>query len=174
MIGGEANQAMVNLMAVYGKTAVEIAKSRGLSNASYNLAYANSWSNIALGKQMGEVMIDDGADVLFAYANELGLGTINAAIERGKYFIGYSSDQTKINPDVVVASVDFQFANMYKWAIQSYAAGKLPGGILYEVGINEDLFVPTYTDNVPSEVRDAVSAAIEEYKKGGKDLKVLF
>lgn len=174
MIGGEANQAMVNLMAVYGKTAVEVAQSRGIADASYNLAYANSWSNIALGKQMGEVMIDDGADVLFAYANELGLGTINAAIERGKYFVGYSSDQTTIDPDTVVASVDFQFANMYKWAIQSYVDGNLPGGVLYEVGINEDLFVPIYTDNVSDEIKNAVSAAIDEYKAGEKDLTALF
>lgn len=174
MIGGEANQAMVNLMAVYGKTAVEIAKERGFADASYNLAYANSWSNIALGKQMGQVMIDDGADVLFAYANELGLGTINAAIESGKYFVGYSSDQTIIDPNVVVASVDFQFANMYKWAIESYINGELPGGVLYEVGINENIFVPVYTDNISQEIIDAVDAAIEEYKAGGKDLTALF
>ena len=174
MVGGEANQAMVNLMAVYGKTAVEIAKERGFADAEYNLAYANSWSNIALGKQMGEVMIDDGADVLFAYANELGLGTINAAIERGKYFVGYSSDQTTIDPDVVVASVDFQFANMYKWAIESFINGELPGGQLYEVGINEDIFVPIYTDNISQEIKDAVDAAIAEYKAGEKDLTALF
>lgn len=174
MIGGEANLAMVNLMAVYGKTAVEVAKARGYDDASYNLAYANSWSNIALGKQMGEVMIDDGADVLFAYANELGLGTINAAIENGKYFVGYSSDQTTIDPEVVVASVDFQFSNMYKWAIQSFVDGELPGGVLYEVGINEDLFVPIYTENVSQEIIDAVEAAIVEYKAGGKDLTALF
>lgn len=174
MIGGEANQAMVNLMAVYGKTAVAIAQERGFSDASYNLAYANSWSNIALGKQMGEVMIDDGADVLFAYANELGLGTINAAIERGKYFVGYSSDQTTINPDIVIASVDFQFANMYTWAIETFINGELPGGQLYEVGIAEDIFVPIYTENVSQEIIDAVDVAIEQYKSGEVDLTVLF
>ena len=83
MIGGDPNQAMQDLMAVYGKTAVSIAKERGIADASYNLAYANSWSDIALGKQMSESMIDDGADVVFAYATELGLGVINGAIEKG-------------------------------------------------------------------------------------------
>ncbi len=174
LIGGEANQAMVNLMAVYGKTAVEIAKQRGIADAEYTLSYANSWSNIALGKQMGEVMISNGADVLFVYANELGLGTINAAIEQGKKVVGYSSDQTVIDPDTVVASVDFQFANMYKWAIESYINGDLPGGVLYEVGINEDIFVPIYTDNISDEIKSAVDTAIAEYKAGNKDLKALF
>lgn len=97
MIGGDPNQAMQDLMAVYGKTAVSIAKERGIADASYNLAYANSWSDIALGKQMSESMIDDGADVVFAYANELGLGVINGAIEKGVKAVGYSSDQTVID-----------------------------------------------------------------------------
>ncbi len=174
MIGGESNQAMENLMAVYGKTAVAIAQERGISDASYNLAYANSWSDIALGKQMGESMIDEGADVVFAYANELGLGAIDAAISKGVYVVGYSSDQTVIDPNVVVASVDFDFSTMYKWAIESYMKGELAGGTLHEVGIAEDIFVPIYTENITQEVKDRVDAAIEEYKAGGVDLTALF
>lgn len=174
LIGGEANQAMVNLMAVYGKTAVEIAKNRGISDASYNLAYANSWSDIAKGKQMGENMIDQGADVMFAYANELGLGVINAAKEKGKYHVGYASDQTKIDPNTVVASIDFNFANMYLWAIDSYMKGELPGGKMYEVGIKEDLFNPIWTDNISPEIKNAVSKAIDDCKQDKVDLTKLF
>lgn len=174
MIGGGENEPMANLMSVYGKTASEIAKNRGISGSSYNLAYANSWSDISKGKQMAESMISQGADVLFAYANELGLGVINACKEKGKLFVGYASDQTKVDPNVVVASVDFNFANMYRWAIETYAKGELPGGKIYEVGINEDLFAPIYTNNVSADVKKAVDDAITEYKAGKKDLKALF
>ena len=100
MIGGDPNQAMQDLMAVYGKTAVSIAKERGIADASYNLAYANSWSDIALGKQMSESMIDDGADVVFAYANELGLGVINGAIEKGVKAVGYSSRAANLRTSI--------------------------------------------------------------------------
>ena len=174
MIGGESNQAMENLMAVYGKTAVEIAKERGFADADYTLSYANSWSDTALGKQMGETMIDDGADVMFVYANELGLGTINAAIEKGAKVIGYSSDQTTIDPNTVVASVDFQFATMYTWAIESFMNGELAGHQVHEVGIAQDIFVPIYTDNVSQEAKDAVEQAIADYKAGNVDLTALF
>ena len=174
LIGGEENQAMVNLMAVYGKTAVEIAKNRGIKDASYNLAYANSWSDIAKGKQMGENMIRNGADVMFAYANELGLGVINAAMENGKYHVGYAADQTKIDPKTVVASIDFKFANMYLWAIDSFIKGNLPGGKMYEVGIKEDLFAPIWTNNVTDEIKNAVNKAMDDCKQGKVDLKNLF
>lgn len=173
MIGGDPNQAMKDLMAVYGKTAVEVAGTRGI-DASFNLAYANSWSDIALGKQMGESMIDDGADVMFAYANELGLGVINAAIEKGVKYVGYSSDQTVIDPKTVVASINFDYATMYVWAINEFMNGKLPGGKMYEVGVPEDVYFPVYTENCPQEAIAACDAAVADLKAGKVDLKALF
>ena len=174
MIGGDPNQAMQDLMAVYGKTAVSIAKERGIADASYNLAYANSWSDIALGKQMSESMIDDGADVVFAYANELGLGVINGAIEKGVKAVGYSSDQTVIDPKTVVASVDFDYATMYVWAINEWLEGKLKGNQMIEVGVPEDIYFPVYTENCPQEAKDACDAAVKALKEGSVDLKALF
>lgn len=174
MIGGESNQAMEHLMSVYGKTAVSICKDRGLADSSYNLAYANSWSDVALGKQMAESMIDDGADVLFVYANELGLGAIDAAIDKGIKVVGYSSDQTTIDPNTVVASIDFDFATMYKWAINAYLNGDLAGHTVHEVGIKENIFVPIYTDNVSQDVIDAVNSAMDAYKAGSVDLTTMF
>lgn len=174
MIGGDPNQAMQDLMAVYGKTAVSIAKERGIADASYNLAYANSWSDIALGKQMSENMIDDGADVMFAYANELGLGVINGAIEKGVKVVGYSSDQTTIDPNTVVASIDFDYATMYVWAINEWLNGSLSGHQIIEVGVPEGIYFPVYTDNCPQEAIDACNAAVEALKAGTVDLKALF
>lgn len=174
MIGGDPNQAMKDLMAVYGKTAVSIANERGITDASYNLAYANSWSDIALGKQMSESMIDEGADVMFVYANELGLGVINGAIEKGAKVVGYSSDQTTIDPNTVVASIDFDYATMYVWAIQQYLAGQLTGNQMVEVGVAEGIYFPVYTDNCPEEAVTACDAAVEALKAGSVDLKALF
>lgn len=174
MIGGDPNQNMENLMAVYGKTAVEYSKKRGIEDASYNVAYANSWDDTALGKEMANSMISEGADVFFSYANSLSLGCIEAAIENKIKYIGYASDQTTIDPNVVVASVDFDFAQMYKWAIGLYLEGNLNGGKLYEAGIEQDIFKPIYTDNITDECKKAVEDAMTEYKAGKVDLKALF
>lgn len=174
MIGGDPNQAMENLMSVYGKTAVEYATQRGITGSKYTIAYANSWDDSALGKEMASSMIDDGADVFFSYANSLSLGCIDAAVEKGIKYIGYAADQTVINEETVIASVDFDFAQMYKWAIGLYLDGELTGGTLYEAGINQDIFVPIYTDNVDEECKESVEAAIAEYKTGSVDLTALF
>ena len=174
MIGGDPNQAMKDLMAVYGKTAVAIAEERGIAGASYNLAYANSWSDIALGKQMSENMIDEGADVMFVYANELGLGVINGAIGKGAKVVGYSSNQNTIDPNTVVASIDFDYATMYVWAIEQYLGGNLTGNQMVEVGVAEGIYFPVYTENCPEEAVAACDAGVAALKEGSVDLKALF
>ena len=172
LIGGDPNQAMKDLMAVYGKTAVSIAKDRGIADASYNLAYSNSWTDVALGKQMSENMIDNGADVMFVYANELGLGVINGAVEKGAKVVGYSSDQTTIDPKTVVASIDFDYATMYVWAIDQFLAGKLAGHQIVEVGVPENVYFPVYTDNCPAEAKTACDQAVADLKAGKVDIVI--
>ena len=174
LIGGDPNQAMQDLMAVYGKTAVAIAKERGIADAEYNLQYSNSWSDITLGKQMAESMIDAGADVMFVYANELGLGVISGAQEKGVKVVGYSADQTVIDPATVVASIDFDYATMYVWAIGQWLNGELAGNQIIEVGVPEGIYFPVYTENTPAEAIEACDAAVEALKAGEIDLKALF
>ena len=174
LIGGDPNQAMQDLMAVYGKTAVAIAKERGIEDAEYNLQYSNSWSDITLGKQMAESMIDAGADVMFVYANELGLGVISGAQEKGAKVVGYSADQTVIDPATVVASIDFDYATMYVWAINQWLNGELEGNQIIEVGVPEGIYFPVYTENTPAEAIEACDAAVEALKAGEVDLKALF
>lgn len=173
-IGGFPNAPMEHLMDVYEKNSVAIAKKRNITGAQATRAYANSWDDVALGKQMAEQMIDNGADTLFVYANEVGLGSIEAAKAKGVKFIGFSSDQTTIDPNTVVASVVFDFENFYIWAIKQYLAGDLTGNMVHEAGINEDIFVPVYTDNISQEIKDAVTAGIQDFKDNKVDLKAMF
>lgn len=173
-IGGFPNEPMENLLSVYEKNAVAVAKERGLADAKATRSYANSWDDVALGKQIADQMIDNGADTVFAYANEVTLGCIEAARSKGVKFIGFSSDQNSIDPNTVVASVVFDFEKFYIWAIEQYINGDLKGNMIHEAGIAEDIFVPVYTDNINQETKDAVETGISEYKAGNVDLQALF
>ena len=173
-IGGFPNQPMEDLLDVYEKTAVKIAKDKGMANAVANRAYANSWDDIALGKQMAEQMIDSGADTLFIYANQVGLGSIEAAKAKGAKVVGFSSDQTTIAPATVTSSILFDFKTFYAWAVEQFMAGKLTGKMVHEAGINEGIFKPIYTDAITQDIKDAVQKGIDDYKAGNVDLKGLF
>lgn len=173
-IGGFPNEAMENLLSVYEKVSVEIARERGIEEAAAVRAYANSWDDVALGKQMAETMIDNGADVLFVYANSVGLGAIQAASEKGIKFIGFSGDQTVIDPKTVVASVPFDFEVFYTWAVQKFLDNDLAGNMVHEAGIAEGIFYPVFTEEIGKEIQDKVLEKIGEYKKGELDLTTLF
>lgn len=173
-IGGFPNKLMEQLLDVYEKTAVDVAKERGISDAKAVRAYANSWDDVALGKQMAETMIDNGADVLFVYANQVGLGAIQAAKEKGVKFIGFSGDQTTIDPDTVVASIVSDFENLYVWAIQKFLDGTLEGNKVHEAGIAENVFYPVYTDHISQDIKDKVEAGMEKAKNGEVDFASMF
>lgn len=173
-IGGFPNKAMEHLLDVYEKVAVDLAKERGISGAKAVRAYANSWDDVALGKQMASTMIDNGADVMFVYANQVGLGSIQATKEKGVKFIGFSGDQTTIDPNTVVGSVVFDFETFYVWAIQKYLDGSLDGNKVHEAGIAENIFKPVYTANISKDIQDKVVAGMEKAKKGEVDFNAMF
>lgn len=173
-IGGFPNDAMEKLLDVYEKTAVEIAKERGLKDAKATRAYANSWDDVALGKQMAETMIANGADTLFVYANQVGLGSIQAANEKGVKFVGFSSDQNSVAPGTVVASVAFDFETFYTWAVGLFIKGELAGNTVHKAGIKEGIFKPVYTDQINSEIQAKVTDAMKKAANGEVDFESMF
>ena len=173
-IGGFPNDAMEKLLDVYEKTSVDLAKARGLADAKATRAYANSWDDVALGKQMAESMIDAGADTLFVYANQVGLGSIQAAKEKGAKFIGFSANQNDIAPGTVPASVAFDFEKFYTWTIDKFLKGELEGNTVHKAGIAEGIFNPIYTDAISQEIQDKVTAGMEAAAKGEVDFESMF
>lgn len=158
--GGFPNKLMIRLLNTY-----EWAARIGRSDLKVARAYANSWSDVALGKQMASSMIDGGADVLFFYANQVGLGAIQAAKEKGVKYIGFASDQNNAAPGTVVASVYFDFASMYTWAVKKYLDGTLKP-VVNEAGIAEGIVKVSYGGDIAPAVREVVTAAEEAVKKG--------
>lgn len=158
--GGFPNKLMIRLLNTY-----EWAARIGRPDLQVTRAYANSWSDVALGKQMASSMVDGGADVLFFYANQVGLGAIQAAKEKGVKYVGFASDQNSVAPGTVVASVYFDFANMYTWAVKKYLDGTLKP-VVNGAGIAEGIVKVAYSDEVSPEVRQAVADAEEAVKKG--------
>jgi basic membrane protein A len=160
LVGGFPNKLMIRLLNTY-----EYGARVGTPEVKAMRAYANSWSDVALGKQMATSMIEKGADVLFFYANQVGLGAIQAAKEKGVKFVGFASNQNDVAPGTVVASVFFDFKAMYVWAVDKYLKGELKP-VVNEAGIAEGIVKVAYTDEVSQETRDLVSQAEEAIEKG--------
>ncbi len=79
--------------------------------------------------------------------------------------MGSRAIRTLLPPGTVVASVYFDFANMYTWAVKKYLDGTLKP-VVNGAGIAEGIVKVAYSDEVPQEVRQVVSEAEEAVKNG--------
>ena len=121
-------------------------------------AYANSWSDIAKGKEIGASMIEGGADVLFAYANQAGLGTLMAAQEAGKKFIGFASDQNASAPDLIPGSVVYKYDQLYLFVVGEFIKGQLPADVM-TAGLGEGIIDVIFSDSATQGMKDAIEKA---------------
>lgn len=160
LVGGFPNRQMIKLLNTYVWGAKSVNE-----NIETMRAYSNSWSNVSLGNQMANSMIDDNADVLFFYANEVGLGGIQAADERGAKFIGFASDQNDVAPGTVKASVYLNFESLYVWIAENFMSGELKP-IVNEVGINEGIVEVSYGDQIDKKIKKDVETATKAIRNG--------
>lgn len=166
IIAGYPNTPMEHLLDVYEKNALDIAAERGIRDPRALRCYANSWTDVDLGRKIARQMIDSGADTLFVYANEVGLGCIEAAAQKNVKVIGFSDDQNDLGPGTVAASINFDFGTLYSWMIRQYMDGKLRGNQVHEVGIREGIFVPVYPEGTPKQLITAVDTGITDFLEG--------
>lgn len=164
MIAGYPNDGMEHLLDVYEDKVREILRERGIEDAAFLRAYTNSWTDRSLGRKMAEQMIDSGAEVLFVYSNEAGLGCIEAARDLGAKVIGFSSNPTREHPDTVVASIKFDFGKLYEWILSRYESGRLRGKRTEEVGLKEEIFVPVYSFHISREIQEKVEQELLQNK----------
>lgn len=131
--------------------------------------YAGNFTDIAKGKELGYSLIEQKADVIYAAAGAVGLGTIEACKERGALFIGVDADQYVTVPgsgDVMLTSMMKRVDNAVFMTIESvindeFASGENQVFGLAEEGVELAPF-HDFESKVPQSIKDAVEKARED------------
>ncbi|MCP4396393.1 MAG: BMP family ABC transporter substrate-binding protein [bacterium] len=160
-MGGFPNPLMIDTL--NGVTAGAKSVNPGFKKAIR--AYANSWSDIAKGKEIGVSMIEGGADVLFAYANQAGLGTLMAAQEAEKKFIGFASNQNDTDPHMIPGSVIYKYDRLYLFVVAEFIKGQLKAEVVTS-GLSEGIIDVIFSESATQEMQDAVAKAREGILSG--------
>ncbi len=95
--------------------------------------YTGSFDNVTAGKQVGQDLVNKGADVIYHAAGSDGLGVIQAVKEAraaGKpvFAIGVDSDQSHVAPEAVLTSMIKRVDLGVYEAVRDLSQGKLEGG----------------------------------------------
>ena len=117
------------------------------------------------GKEFALSMIDEGADIIFPVAGLTGVGSINAAQERGVLAIGVDVDQSGLAPNTVLTSAIKNLAAASYLTSERGLNGKFQGGGNNVLGITEDATGLAPFHNFESVVPDEVKQILADEKK---------
>lgn len=138
--------------------------------------YVESFTDAGLGKEAGESMIRQGADVLYQVANQAGTGTITAAQENEILACGNSYDQAPIAPETIMCSTVYSMPNVIKSAVKSVIDGNFEGGV-FNLGIKEDVVDITgygnFADKIPKELQDKIEEKKAAIADGSFEVPVI-
>ncbi|HUY41939.1 MAG TPA: BMP family ABC transporter substrate-binding protein [Candidatus Dormibacteraeota bacterium] len=71
-----------------------------------DVKYVGSFDDVAAGKELTDLLFDDGADIVYAAAGKATLGAIDSVKQRtGDYVIGVDSDQDGLAPGKILTSM---------------------------------------------------------------------
>lgn len=136
-----------------------------------DVKYAGSFEDVAAGKELSNLLFNDGADIIFTAAGKVGLGAIDAVKARdGDYIIGVDSDQDDLAPGKVLTSMVKKIDVAVFDVAQSIADGRPMTGHV-EFGVKDGAIGLTdfrYTKTAIGSKNLARLAAIERAIVSGK------
>jgi basic membrane protein A len=76
-------------------------------NTKVDVKYAGSFDDVPAGKELANLLFNDGADIIYTAAGKVGLGAIDAARVRpsGDYIIGVDNNQDALAPGKILTSM---------------------------------------------------------------------
>ncbi len=157
-VGGQESAVIDRFEHGYRAGVAHAAKEKG-EDIEVVVQYANSYSDIAAGKNIANKMYQDGSDVIFHAAGAVGIGVMEAAKENDKWVIGVDRDQTDEAPDNILASTVKGVGDAVRKIIDDYAKGNFEGGnqeFTLADGDAVTLAYPETNDIVSEEVKEKV------------------
>lgn len=172
VIGGQDTPVINDFIAGYVQGAKEVRPDIKVLGA-----YAGSWNDSAMGRQLAREMYGQGADIIFQVAGGSGIGVFQAAQESGKYAIGVDSDQAQIIEHKDPAQAGVILTSMMKnvdlslyRALKLHLEGKLPFGRAEHLGIREGGVGLAknryYEEATPVAVRTRINQTENDLKNG--------
>ena len=121
-----------------------------------NVSFTGSFGDTALAAEAANTHISAGADVLTGSAQQV-VGAVGVAEEAGVYWMGVQADQSSLAPDIVVATVFYDWRPTLLAMITAHQAGEY-GGQVFQLTLENGGQRMLYADSLPA---DAVVAAQE-------------
>jgi basic membrane protein A len=147
-------------------TSVEVL---GWDPAAQTGLFTGNFESLDDGRNLGESLMDEGADIIMPVAGPVGLGTAAAVQERGGvYIIGVDSDWTQTSPefsDITLTSVLKKMDVTTQESIQMTMDGTFAGGVVVGTLENTGVDLAPFHE-LDSMVPDDLKSELETIRQG--------
>jgi basic membrane protein A len=135
-------------------------------DATVNINYTGSFSDVALASEAAEAHAAQGADVMTGTA-QMVVGAISVADDQGILWFGTQADQTVLAPDIVVASQVYHWEVILREILDGMEAGRM-GGESFAINLENGGLEIAYNDgfDLPDDVRQKADDTIAGIKDG--------
>jgi basic membrane lipoprotein Med (substrate-binding protein (PBP1-ABC) superfamily) len=135
-------------------------------DATVNVNYIGSFSDVALASEAANTHVAAGADVLTGTA-QMVVGAIGVAEENHALWFGTQSSQTTLAPDIVVANQVYDWTVVLNEIINDIHSGTL-GGQAFAINLANKGLVMDYNPDydLPADVKSAADKAEQDIISG--------
>jgi basic membrane protein A len=134
-----------------------------------NISFTGSFGDTALAAEAANTHVQAGADILTGSSQQVA-GAIGVAKERGIPWIGIQADQSPLAPDIVVATVLYEWRPTILEMITSQQAGDMGNRVL-QLTLENGGQTMIYADSLPEEAVNAAKAAEQAIIDGSIEIE---
>jgi len=130
-----------------------------------------SWADANKAAELASAMMDSGVDVFTAIAGGAARGMIKTAAERGAYVVSYNTNEYQLASGYVVGCGIMEVKKLVLEILSDVLEDKIQYGISETVGVKEGYinFIfddPSYTNNLPADIRLKFEQFMEDLRAG--------
>lgn len=132
------------------------------------IEYVENWDDNQKAKMLLDKLLAKDVDVVYPAGDGYNVPVIEKVKEKGRYAIGYISDQSDLGESVVLTSTVQHVDALYELVAEKFNKGELQSGNLFFDFQDDVISLGKYSSNVDPEYIQTIDEAIENYKKTGK------
>jgi basic membrane protein A and related proteins len=140
--------------------------------ATVNVVWTNTWFDPQAERLAAEALLDGGADVIAQHQDTA--GPSQAAEARGKFAVGYDSDQTSAAPKAILTCPIWHWGGFYTDTVKAVIDGTWQTSQYWGGWKDGIVDLSPITDLVPAEIKTEAETMIDAFKKGDLTIYTVF
>ncbi|MDX5476647.1 MAG: BMP family ABC transporter substrate-binding protein [Bacillaceae bacterium] len=136
-------------------------------DAAVYIEYTQNWDDPKIALKILKGMLESGVDIVYPAGDGFNVPVINELKSKGKYAIGFVTDQADLGENTVLTSTVQHVPELYELVFSKHIDGNLASGSLYFDFEDDVISLGKFSPLIDESFQEKISQNIETYKESG-------